>query len=95
MSPQVAREHDARSCAVTLKETGRIDPDHLAELLDSDFDITTRLGAPWIPATDFEAFAAEVMGTTTRLRPSKLPLQRPINNPMSCRFDVHHIPCAG
>ena len=27
-------------------------------------DITARLGAPWIPASDIEAFVAEVMGTT-------------------------------
>ena len=31
-------------------------------------DITARLGAPWIPAADIEAFAAEVMGTATRVR---------------------------
>jgi N12 class adenine-specific DNA methylase/adenine-specific DNA methylase len=31
-------------------------------------DITARLGAPWIPADVIEAFAAEVMGTETRVR---------------------------
>ena len=31
-------------------------------------DITARLGAPWIPAADIEAFAAEVMGTATHVR---------------------------
>jgi N12 class adenine-specific DNA methylase len=30
-------------------------------------DITARLGAPWIPAADVEAFAEEVMGTGTRI----------------------------
>jgi len=131
-APLIATAADA--LAVTLNETGRVDPDHLAELLDrhpdtalaqlgeSVFlnprseawetddaylsgavrtklaeaiaaaaadpryarnvvalrrvqpedlrpsDITARLGAPWIPAIDIEAFAAEVMGTTTRVR---------------------------
>jgi N12 class adenine-specific DNA methylase len=124
----------ADALAVTLNETGRVDIDHLAELLDRDpetalaqlgdtvfrnpgteawetddaylsgsvrtklalaeaaaerdpqyarnvaalrrvqpedlrpSDITARLGAPWIPAADIEAFAAEVMGTETRVR---------------------------
>ena len=31
-------------------------------------DITARLGAPWIPADVVEAFAAEAMGTETRVR---------------------------
>ena len=31
-------------------------------------DITARLGAPWIAASDIEAFAAEVMGTATTVR---------------------------
>ncbi len=30
-------------------------------------DITARLGAPWIPTRDIEAFSAEVMGTETRV----------------------------
>ena len=126
-APLIATAADA--LAVTLNETGRVDLDHLAELLDSDpetalaqlgeavfrnpateawetddaylsgsvrtklaiaeaaaerdpqyarnvaalrrvqpedlrpSDITARLGAPWIPAADIEAFAAEVMGT--------------------------------
>jgi N12 class adenine-specific DNA methylase/adenine-specific DNA methylase len=41
----------------------RVQPD---DLLPSD--ITARLGAPWIPAADVEAFAAEAMGTATRVR---------------------------
>ncbi len=131
-SPLIATAADA--LAVTLNETGRVDLDHLAELLDSDpdtalaqlgnavfrdpvteiwetddaylsgsvrtklaraeaaaecnphyarnvealrrvqpddlppSDITARLGAPWIPATDIEAFAAEVMTTETTIR---------------------------
>src|ERR1019366_10180718 len=31
-------------------------------------DITARLGAPWIPPADIEAFAAEVMSTETQVR---------------------------
>jgi N12 class adenine-specific DNA methylase len=131
-APLIATAADA--LAVTLNETGRVDVDHLAELLDSDpgsalaqvggavlrnpsteswetddaylsgsvrtklaiaeaatalepsyqhnvaalravqpedlrpSDITARLGAPWIQATDIEAFAIEVMGTATRVR---------------------------
>lgn len=131
-APLIATAADA--LAVTLNETGRVDIDHLAELLDRDpetalaelgdtvfrnpateawetndaylsgsvrtklsvaeaaaandphyarnvealrlvqpedllpSDITARLGAPWIPASDIEAFAAEVMGTATRVR---------------------------
>jgi N12 class adenine-specific DNA methylase/predicted RNA methylase len=131
-APLIATAADA--LAVTLNETGRVDLDHLAELLDRDpetalaqlgetvfrnpatdawetddaylsgsvrtklalaegaaerdpqyarnvaalrlvqpedlrpSDITARLGAPWIPAPDIEAFAAEVMETTTRVR---------------------------
>ena len=131
-APLIATAADA--LAVTLNETGRVDVDHLAELLDSDpetalaqlgeavfrnpsteswetddaylsgsvrtklaiaeaaaaqdpqyqrnvaalrrvqpedlrpSDITARLGAPWIPAADIEAFVAEVMGTATRVR---------------------------
>jgi N12 class adenine-specific DNA methylase/adenine-specific DNA methylase len=131
-APLIATAADA--LAVTLNETGRVDLDHLAELLDRDpetalaqlgetvfrnpateawetddaylsgsvrtklvlaeaaaerdpqyarnvaalrlvqpedlrpSDITARLGAPWIPASDIEAFAAEVMGTETRVR---------------------------
>ena len=130
--PLIATAADA--LAVTLNETGRVDIDHLAELLDRDpetalaqlgetvfrnpateawetddaylsgavrtklaiaeaaaerdpqyarnvaalrlvqpedlrpSDITARLGAPWIPVADIEAFAAEVMGTATRVR---------------------------
>ncbi len=130
--PLIATAADA--LAVTLNETGRVDVDHLAELLDSDpetalaqlgetafrdpateiwetndaylsgsvrtklaiaeaaaerdpqylrnvaalrrvqpedlrpSDITARLGAPWIPADDIEAFALEIMGTATRIR---------------------------
>nr|WP_294577166.1 hypothetical protein [uncultured Rhodopila sp.] len=124
----------ADALAVTLNETGRVDLDHLAELLDRDpdtalaqlgdtvfrnpltgdletddaylsgsvrtkltvaeaaaesdpqyarnvmallrvqpedlppSDITARPGAPWSPAADIEAFAAEAMGTATRVR---------------------------
>ena len=131
-APLIATAADA--LAVTLNETGRVDIDHLAELLDRDpetalaqlgdavfrnpateawetddaylsgsvrtklalaeaaaerddqyarnvaalrlvqpedlrpSDITAKLGAPWIPAADIEAFAAEVMGTTTCVR---------------------------
>jgi len=131
-APLIATAADA--LAVTLNETGRVDIDHLAELLDRDpesalaqlgeavfrnprteswetddaylsgsvrtklalaeavaerdpryarnlpalrlvqpedllpSDITARLGAPWISTADIEAFAAEVMGTTTRVR---------------------------
>ena len=131
-APLIATAADA--LAVTLNETGRVDIDHLAELLDRDpeaalaqlgeavfrnpcteawetddaylsgsvrtrlaqaeaaaqrdpqyarnvaalrrvqpedlppSDITARLGAPWIPAADVEAFAAEVMGTATGVR---------------------------
>jgi predicted RNA methylase len=131
-APLIATAADA--LAVTLNETGRVDIDHLAELLDRDpetalaqlgetvfrnphtqawetddaylsgtvrtklaiaeaaaerdpqyarnvtalrlvqpedllpSDITARLGAPWIPPADIEAFAAEVMGTATRVR---------------------------
>ena len=131
-SPLIATAADA--LAVTLNETGRVDIDHLAELLDSDpdtalaqlgeavfrdpvtqtwetddaylsgsvrtklaqaeaaaerdphyarnvdalrrvqpddlppSDITARLGAPWIPASDIETFAAEVMATQTTIR---------------------------
>jgi N12 class adenine-specific DNA methylase len=131
-APLIATAADA--LAVTLNETGRVDVDHLAELLDRDpdtalaelgetvfrdpvtetwetddaylsgavraklavaesaaerdpryarnvaalrrvqpedlrpSDITARLGAPWIPAADIEAFAAEIMATTTRVR---------------------------
>jgi N12 class adenine-specific DNA methylase len=131
-APLIATAADA--LAVTLNETGRVDVDHLAELLDRDpetalaqlgdavfrnpvtdawetddaylsgtvrtklaqaeaaaandphyarnvaalrqvqpedlppSDITARLGAPWIPAADVEAFAAEVMGTATCVR---------------------------
>ena len=123
----------ADALAVTLNETGRVDPDHLAGLLDrapetalallgdaifrnprslawetadaylsgpvrtrlaeaeaaaagdvqyqrnvaalrevqpedlKPSDITARPGAPWIPADVIEAFAAEVMGTETRV----------------------------
>nr|MDA8253330.1 lactate dehydrogenase [Rhodospirillales bacterium] len=130
--PLIATAADA--LAVTLNETGRVDVDHLAELLDRDpetalaqlggavfrnpeteawetddaylsgsvrtklaiaevaaerdpqyarnvaalrpvqpedlqpSDITARLGAPWIPAADIEAFAAEMMGTATTVR---------------------------
>ncbi len=130
--PLIATAADA--LAVTLNETGRVDPDHLAELLDCDHDtalarlgetvfrdpvtgawetddaylsgavrtkltiaeavaardasfarnvaalrrvqpedlppsdITARLGAPWIPAADVEAFAAAVMQTDTTIR---------------------------
>jgi len=131
-APLIATAADA--LAVTLNETGRVDIDHLAELLDRDpetalaqlgeavfrnpsteawetddaylsgsvrtklalaeaaderdsqyarnvaalrlvqpedlrpSDITARLGAPWIPAADVEAFAAEVMATRTMVR---------------------------
>ncbi|HME21501.1 MAG TPA: helicase-related protein [Acetobacteraceae bacterium] len=131
-APMIATAADA--LAVTLNETGRVDVDHLAELLDRDpetalaqlgdvvfrnpateawetddaylsgsirsklalaeaaaerdphyarnvaalrrvqpedlrpSDITARLGAPWIPAADIEAFAAEVMSTATEVR---------------------------
>ena len=131
-APLIATASDA--LAVTLNETGRVDVDHLAELLDRDpetalaqlgdavfrnpateawetddaylsgsvrtklaiaeaaaerdpqyarnvaalrrvqpedllpSDITARLGAPWLPAADIEAFAAEVMGTATCVR---------------------------
>jgi N12 class adenine-specific DNA methylase len=131
-APLIATAADA--LAVTLNETGRVDIDHLAELLDRDpetalvqlgeavfrnpdteawetddaylsgsvrtklalaeaaagrdpqygrnvaalrlvqpedllpSDITARLGAPWIPAADIEAFAAEAMGTTAWVR---------------------------
>jgi N12 class adenine-specific DNA methylase len=131
-APLIATAADA--LAVTLNETGRVDIDHLAELLDSDpdtalaqlgeavfrdpsteawetddaylsgsvrtklalaegaarsdplyarnvaalrlvqpedlspSDITTRLGAPWVPAVDIEAFIQEIMGTETRVR---------------------------
>jgi predicted RNA methylase len=131
-APVIATATDA--LAVTLNATGRVDVDHLAELLDSDpdtalaqlgeavfrdpsteswetddaylsgsvrtklaiaeaasaldpsyhrnvaalravqpedlrpSDITARLGAPWIQATDIEAFAVEVLGTETRVR---------------------------
>ncbi len=131
-APLIATAADA--LAVTLNETGRVDIDHLAELLDRDpetalaqlgdavfrnpgteawetddaylsgsvrtklalaeaaaerdpqyarnvtalrlvqpedllpSDITARLGAPWIPASDIETFAAEVMGTETCVR---------------------------
>jgi N12 class adenine-specific DNA methylase len=131
-APLIATAADA--LAVTLNETGRVDIDHLAELLDRDpetalaqlgeavfrnsgtdawetddaylsgsvrtklaiaeaaaerdpqytrnvealrrvqpedlrpSDITARLGAPWIPATDIEAFAVEVIGSATRVR---------------------------
>ena len=131
-APLIATAADA--LAVTLNETGRVDIDHLAELLDRDpetalaqlgetvfrnpateawetddaylsgsvrtklalaeaaaerdphyarnvaalrrvqpedlrpSDITARLGAPWIPPADIEAFAAEVMGTATCVR---------------------------
>ena len=131
-APLIATAADA--LAVTLNETGRVDVDHLAELLDRDpetalaqlgdtvfrnpgteawetddaylsdsvrtklalaeaaaerdpqyarnvaallrmqpedllpSDITARPGAPWIPAADIEAFAAEVMGTATCVR---------------------------
>jgi N12 class adenine-specific DNA methylase len=41
----------------------RVQPE---DLLPSD--ITARPGAPWIPVADIEAFAAEVMGTRTRVR---------------------------
>ena len=134
-APLIATAADA--LAVTLNETGRVDIDHLAELLDRDpetalaqlgeavfrnpateawetddaylsgsvrtklalaeaaaerdpqyarnvaalrrvqpedlrpSDITARLGAPWIPAADIEAFAAEVMGTATRGAPHR------------------------
>jgi N12 class adenine-specific DNA methylase/adenine-specific DNA methylase len=130
--PLIATAADA--LAVTLNETGRVDIDHLAELLDRDSesalaqlgeavfrdpetaawetddaylsgavrtklahavaaaerdpryarnvaalrrvqpedllpsDITARLGAPWIPVADIEAFATEVMGTATTVR---------------------------
>ena len=130
--PLIATAADA--LAVTLNETGRVDIDHLAELLDRDSesalaqlgeavfrdpeteawetddaylsgavrtklaravaaaerdpryarnvaalrrvqpedllpsDITARLGAPWIPVADIEAFAVEVMGTVTTVR---------------------------
>jgi N12 class adenine-specific DNA methylase len=131
-APQIATAADA--LAVTLNETGRVDADHLAELLDCDpetaladlgeavfrnpatetwetddaylsgsvrtklalaeaaamtdphyarnvtalrrvqpedlrpSDITARLGAPWLPAADIEAFAAQVLETVTRIR---------------------------
>ncbi|HEY1931454.1 MAG TPA: helicase-related protein [Acetobacteraceae bacterium] len=131
-APDIATAADA--LAVTLNETGRVDIDHLAELLDRDpetalaqlgeavfrnpgteawetddaylsgsvrtklaiaeaaaerdpqytrnvealrrvqpedlrpSDITARLGAPWIPAADIEAFAVEVIGNATRVR---------------------------
>ena len=131
-APLIATATDA--LAVTLNETGHVDVDHLAELLDRDpetalaqlgeavfrnphsqtwetndaylsgtvrtklaiaeaaaeqdpqyarnvaalrrvqpedlrpSDITARLGAPWISTADIEAFTAEVMGTTTRVR---------------------------
>jgi len=130
-APQIATAADA--LAVTLNETGHVDADHLAELLDCEpdaapaqlgeavfrnpateswetddaylsgavrtklaiaaaaaerdpqygrnvaalervqpedlrpSDITARLGGPWIPATDIEAFAAAVMRTRTRV----------------------------
>ena len=130
-APLIATAADA--LAVTLNEIGRVDIDHLAELLDCDpetvlahlgetvfrdprteswetddaylsgsvrtklaiaeaaverdpqyarnvialrevqpedlrpSDITARLGAPWIPGDDIEAFAAEVIGTETRV----------------------------
>ena len=131
-APLIATAADA--LAVTLNQTGCVDLDHLAELLDRDpeaalaqlgdsvfrnpatdvwetddaylsgsvrtkltlaeaaaardpqyvrnvaalrlvqpedlrpSDITARLGAPWIAASDIEAFAAEVMGTATTVR---------------------------
>ena len=131
-APLIATAADA--LAVTLNETGRVDIDHLAELLDRapetalaqlgtavflnprteawetddaylsgsvrtkladaeaaagrdpqyarnvaalrlvqpedlrPSDITARLGAPWIPVADIEAFIAEVMGAATRVR---------------------------
>jgi len=131
-APLIATAADA--LAVTLNETGRVDIDHLAELLDRDpetalaqlgtavflnprteawetddaylsgsvrtrladaeaaagrdpqyarnvaalrlvqpedlqpSDITARLGAPWIPVADIEAFIAEIMGAATRVR---------------------------
>ncbi|MDR3535227.1 MAG: lactate dehydrogenase [Acetobacteraceae bacterium] len=131
-APIIATAADA--LAVTLNETGCVDIDHLAELLDRDpevaltelgsavfrnsqteawetadaylsgpvrtkfaiaeaasaldpqyvrnvaalravqpedlrpSDIAARLGAPWIPVADIEAFAAEVMGARTRVR---------------------------
>jgi len=131
-APLIATAADA--LAVTLNETGRVDIDHLAELLDRDpetaiallgdavfrnpgtdawetddaylsgsvrtklaiaeataehdphyarnvealrlvqpedlrpSDITARLGAPWIPASDIETFTTEVLGTATRVR---------------------------
>ena len=131
-APLIATAADA--LAVTLNETGRVDIDHLAELLDRDpetalaqlgtavflnprteawetddaylsgsvrtrladaeaaagrdpqyarnvaalrlvqpedlqpSDITARLGAPWIPVADIEAFIAEVMAGATRVR---------------------------
>ena len=131
-APLIATAADA--LAVTLNDTGRVDIDHLAELLDRDpetaltqlgeavfrnpctdawetddaylsgsvrtklaiaeaaaerdpqyarnvaalrrvqpedlrpSDITARLGAPWLPAADVETFAAEVIGTATRVR---------------------------
>jgi N12 class adenine-specific DNA methylase len=123
----------ADALAVTLNATGRVDVDHLAELLDRDpatalaqlgeavfrnpstenwetddaylsgsvrtklalaeaaaeqdsqyarnvtalrlvqpedlrpSDITAKLGAPWIPTADIEAFALDIMGTATRV----------------------------
>jgi N12 class adenine-specific DNA methylase len=131
-APLIATAADA--LAVTLNETGHVDIDHLAELLDRDpetalaqlgtavflnprteawetddaylsgsvrtkladaeaaagrdpqyarnvaalrpvqpedlqpSDITAKLGAPWIPVADIEAFIAEVMGAATRVR---------------------------
>jgi len=130
-TPTITNAADA--LAVTLNELGRVDPDHLAELLDCDADsalaqlgetvfrnpeteswetddgylsgpvrtklaiaeaaaaidpqymrnvaalqdvqptdlrpsdISARLGAPWIPTGDIEAFAAEVMQTKTTI----------------------------
>src|ERR1019366_5265374 len=148
-APLIATAADA--LAVTLNETGRVDIDHLAELLDRDpetalaqlgeavfrnpatetwetddaylsgpvrprlaiaeaaaerdpqyarnvaalrrvqpedllpSDITARLGAPWVSAADIEAFTAEVMGTTTRVR----------HTVEIAAWSVNHTPFAG
>jgi len=58
---EAAAERDPQY-ARNVAALGRVQP---KDLLPSD--ITAKLGAPWIPAADIEAFAAEVMGTTTQI----------------------------
>jgi N12 class adenine-specific DNA methylase/adenine-specific DNA methylase len=58
---QAAAEHDlqfARNVAALLDAQPRDVPPS---------GITARLGAPWIPTADIEAFTTEVMGTQTRI----------------------------